>query len=300
MTDKIIRNASLEEIEKLKKSTAVEGIPASQAQQATVTEIKSMKPKQSMFEPEPIPVKLPSGNKVVKRFLTPKNEVFVKRMGSQEEALFIKLVKAADEALINATMDSVIDNCLKTNISSGELSLIDKFAVFFKIIHATYGLIDMEIMHDGLPYNIKVNLETDLNTTYVPNDVEYPHPIKLKSYSFCDLIWYVKYPTIRDTQKFLQDESIDSMLYLTDRLEGTVTETTGEVRQVREEDYEEIIKWIDDDDRKAFKDFLAYFGGFGTQLNFKKSIKIENTNAHKEVEIELPLENIFKRILSIN
>ena len=67
------------------------------------------------------------------------------------------------------------------------------------------------------------------------------------SFSFCDLTWYVRYPTIRDTQKFLQDESIDSMLYLTDKLEGTVTEVTGEVRQVREEDYEEIIKWIDED-----------------------------------------------------
>jgi hypothetical protein len=306
--EKVIRNATPEDIEKLKRKDASEGIPVSKVKKENgkKAEVLDMylKPKKSIFEPDPFPIKLPSGNKVVKSGLTPKNEIYIKRMGSAEEGLFVKMIGSNDTKLINATMDAAIDNCIKSRIEASQLSLIDKFAVFFKIIDLTYGPIKTELKcsNCGTSYFQPLNLVKDLKIKYLPENYEYPRPIKIESFPGCNITWYVKYPTAGETQDFLTAETMTNMLILTDRIEGTLIDGDNGEREVQKSDYEDIISNLNDDDRKKFKDFLNDFGSHGVDLTIRKDFCTKSgCNLKDKVqEITFPFEAIFARILSIS
>jgi len=307
---KVVRNATIEDIEKMKKKEATEGVPASKVKSEEKKEEKKgqvidmmIKPKTSVFEPDPFPIKLPSGNKVVQSFLTSKNEIYVKRMGSIEEGLFMKTMGIDDPKIINATLDSVIDNCIKSRIESGSLSLIDKFAVFFKILDITYGKLPAKLQCNECKteYEEKIDLIKDIQTKYLPSNYEYPHPIEIVSYKDCKLTWYVKYPTMAETQIFLDNDTLRNMMIMTDRIEGTIKDLDGEMVDVQKQDYEPIITNLNEDDRQKFKDFLNDFGSYGTQLMIDKDF-CTNKNCgqfNKVQSVAFPFEAIFSKILSL-
>lgn len=303
--EKIVRNATLDDIEKLKSKNVVEGIPASKVEKIdeNINSPAMLKPKKSSFEPDPHPVKLPSGNKVVKRNLTDKNEIYVKRMGSIEENIFMKLLASdGSPKVLNSTIDSVIDNCIKTNINVAELSLIDKFAVFLKIIHLTYGNMKFTLTCNECKneYKVNINIDEDLKVKYINKNFEYPFPIKIESFKDCNLMWYVKYPTIRQAHLLIAGEvSDDAMILLTDKIEGTATKEDGGVREVTKEDYEDILTNIDVDDRKKFKDFIKEFGSYGVDMTLSKDFctNDECKLCNKKQDIDMPIDQIFSKII---
>lgn len=303
---RIIRNASLEEIEKLRMQESVPGKTESAVKsEAPKKEEKSdsiFKDKKSPFEPEPVPMRLPSGNIFVKNNLTPKNEIYVRRMGAVEENMFYKLLGATEMKIVNATIDAVMDNCIRSKIDVYDLALIDKLPIFFKIIKLTYGVIEIKQLCKscGVEHIFKFDPVSDLKITYVPSDLEYPKNIKVTSFPNAKINWFVLYPTIRQTSKFFDADMVDVMRMLTDRFEGTIVEN-GKEREITSEDYENILVNLNDDDRQTYRDFLNEFGSYGVQLALSKPFcKTKECELYeKPQEFDIPIEMIFARIIQL-
>ncbi len=303
---RIIRNASLEEIEKLRMQESVPGKTESAVKsEAPKKEEKSdsiFKDKKSPFEPEPVPMRLPSGNIFVKNNLTPKNEIYVRRMGAVEENMFYKLLGATEMKIVNATIDAVMDNCIRSKIDVYDLALIDKLPIFFKIIKLTYGVIEIKQLCKscGVEHIFKFDPVDDLTITYVPDGVEYPKKIELTSFPNAKIDWYVLYPTIRQTGKFFDSDMVDVMRMLTESFEGTIIEN-GKEREINREDYENILVNMNDDDRQQYRDFLNDFGSYGVQLTSSKPFcKVKECDMYeKQQEFDIPIEMIFARIIQL-
>lgn len=308
---RVIRNPSLEEIEQLKRSKATDGLTADEmaekieeAQPQTKQKTKAavtgdLKPKSSVFEPDPKPMKLVSGNKFIS---VPNNEIYVRRMGAAEESLFYQLLANNNIKAINTTMDAVIASCVKSNINVYDLSLIDKLPIFFKILDLTYGPIDVVFTCDECltEYHFSVDLVKDLKTKYLPASMILPHKIRLTSFPGAKIDWYVLYPTIQQSSDYMDATSIETLKMVTVRFEGTVNEN-GVDREVTEDDYQEIINNLNETDLEAFSKFENEFGSYSVDLDMKiklctnKSCTLNN----KEVAKELPIESIFDRIIRL-
>lgn len=306
---RVIRNPSLEEIEQLKRSKATDGMTAdemaekieeTQPKQKTKTvTIGGLKPKSSIFEPDPKSMKLVSGNKFIS---VPNNEIYVRRMGAAEESLFYQLLSNNNIKAINTTMDAVIASCVKSDINVYDLSLIDKLPIFFKILDLTYGPIDVTLMCDecGSEYNFSVDLVKDLKTRYLPASMTLPHKIHLTSFPGAKIDWYVLYPTIQQSSDYMDATSIETLKMVTVKFEGTITDN-GEEREITEEDYAEIINNLNENDLKAFAKFENEFGSYSVDLDMKvKLCTNKSCTLHgKEVTKELPIESIFDRIIRL-
>lgn len=316
--EKVLRNVSLDEIEALRKKDAVD---AMQDISSTSTETDNtpkkakkavegaieFKTASSVFEPKGEPVKLPSRNLFVKENLTANFEIYVKRMGSVEEAIFYNLMNTRDPQAINEAIDKVIDNCIKTKISAYDLCLIDKFTVFLKILHLTYGSIDVKLTCPdcNTAYEMNIDMVKDLVTKYLPDKFEYPRKIHLTTYDDkkFNLNWYVNYLTIGQANTVLIGEAnIDSMLLATDRIEGKFINSNGEEASPTQDDYAEILRYLNDEDRETYRAFMQEIGDYGTNFEIKNKFCPQKgciANTEKK-PIVLPPEQIFMRIIRIN
>lgn len=307
---KVIRNASLAELDSLKKRNAIPAVPKHLQEETinkTTTEsvLTSKKPNKSVFEPKAYPVKLPSRDFFInKEFLSDNYEILVRRMGSLEESLFFNMMTTDDPKVVNSTIDSVIDNCIKTNISVYDLSLIDKFTVFFKILDLTYGKFDIKVKcpECKLERNLEISLVDDLFTKYLPDNYQYPKIIKLKDVpSDFKINWYLRYMSIKQAQDFLASSSVDVMLELTEKIEGEFIDEDGQKAQVSKENYKDIVEFLGDTDRDEYKDFMNDFGSYGTEFKIKK-YHCENRacdNFVNQVPFEFPIDQIFERIFNL-
>lgn len=316
--EKVLRNVSLDEIEALRKKDAVDAmqdsVDAISDTSSVPKKVKKIidgeiefKPASSVFEPKGEPVKLPSRNLFIKENLTANFEIYVKRMGSVEESMFYNLLNTQDPQIINETIDNVIDNCIKTNISAYDLCLIDKFTVFLKILDLTYGPIDVKLTCPicNTTHELKINLVNDLVTKYLPNKFEYPRKIHLTTYdrNKFNLDWYVNYLTIGQSNKVLIKESnVDAMVLITDRIEGKFLNDKGEETTPTPNDHPEILRYLNEDDRETYRNYMQEIGGYGTNFELKnihcpQKGCIANTEKQPVV---LPPEQIFMRIIRIN
>lgn len=308
---RVIRNPSLEEIEQLKRSKATDGMTAEEMaekeevkpqQKPKITKLPTggeLKPKTSIFEPDPKPMKLVSGNKFIS---VPNNEIYVRRMGAAEESLFYQLLANNNIKAINTTMDAVIASCVKSDINVYDLSLIDKLPIFFKILDLTYGPIDVVFTCDEClgEYHFSVDLIKDLKIKYLPASMVLPHKIHLTSFPGAKIDWYVMYPTIQQSSDYMDATSIETLKMVTVRFEGTVNDN-GTIREVTEDDYAEMINNLNEDDLKALSKFENEFGSYSVDLDMKiKLCTNKSCTLHgKEVTKELPIESIFDRIIRL-
>jgi len=326
-TQKIVQkiyDSTLEDFEKLKEQKAVEGKTRSEAIEEEKEVLKEekkktprkngkkekkdlddiLKPASSMFEPDPEPVKLPSGDLFVSENLTEKNEVYVRRMSSIEENMFYELIGIDNPKAINNTIDRVIENCTRSDIDIYELSLIDKFSLFFKILDMTYGDVTVEETCEKCDnvYSFDVSLVKDTNTTYVPKNYEYPKKIKLTSFKDknANITWYLKYPTILQTNDFFGASILEAQKLITDKIEGTIVFNGTEIK-ITEEHYEDILKSLNEKDKDAYRDFLNEFGSYWTSVIIEKPF-CENKSCdlyNKPQKFEVPLEKIFEKIIKL-
>jgi len=302
----VIRNATLEDIEALKKKESVPAMTEAELKETQKTpeesQEPSLKPKTTRFEPDSVPVKLPSGKFAVQKYLTPNNEIMVRRMTAVEENMFYQLLGGADMKAINATIDLIMENCIKTNISTFELSLIDKLPVFFKILQLTYGnmVLDIECEKCKQKFPVPIDLVSDCKVLYVPDNYEYPKRITLETYPNSVIDWYVTYPTIKQSGKFFDADIIDVRRMLTHHIEGFITED-GKEKPITKEDYEAIVTNINQNDKNKYHDFLNEFGSFGTDLSISKSICDDKDCEMygRKQNMTLPVEDVFVKIIQL-
>ena len=299
--EKTVRNPSKEELEKLSQNQflTVQGVPVSAV---TEEEIDSDITKPiNEFEPQPVRFKLPSGRTTVKpKYLTDNNEFLVRRFTSIEESMF----KNFSDMDFLIAIEQQMDSCLKTNISLSDLSFIDKLPLYFFLIAITYGQyfeIDYECPVCQKSHLMKIDLQKDVidKFKYVPDDYEYPRVAKLSSFGG-DINAHMHFQTIGESNLIADKGTIlDQMLILIKKVTGT----TADGKTLTPEQRENIIKYLDDKDRKVFRKWIEEFGKFGTDLIIEKKICGNSAcEMNKKIEkILFPfadlMMNLIKRIV---
>jgi len=295
--EETIRNPSQKELDALADGgiKKVQAIPVSELDLEKVDE-DTLKPIDN-YEPNPVAFKLPSGKTTVRRkYLTDKNEVFIRRMGTSEEAMFKNFMNKDFLSAIEPQLDA----CLKTNIKVEELSFIDKIPMYIFLLAITYGkdfTVKCECQMCRKEYDVDIDLEKDAikKFKYIPDGFEYPKKIQLESYGG-DIVAHTYFQTIGENNLISDKGTIyDQMLTLMKRIEGTDKNDN----KVKEDDRENIIKFLSEADRKKFREWIAEFGEYGTDLMIKKKVcKNESCEfKNKEVELMLPVIDILMKLI---
>jgi hypothetical protein len=296
---KTVRNPSKEEMEKLSQSQQgilqVQGVPVSSV---TDEEIDSDITKTiDEFEPAPVKFRLPSGSTTVKKkYLTDNNEILVRRFTSIEESMFKKFSEAEFMLAIEPQMDS----CIKTNISVQDLSFIDKIPLYLFLIALTYGK-DFEIDYECevclKEFKMKIDLQKEVIDAfkYVPDGFEYPKIVKLDSLGG-DINAFMHFQTVGESNLISDKGTIlDQMLILIKKTTGTAA--SG--KTITPEQRESIVKFMDDKDRKKFRNWIEEFSKYGTSLVLNKSTCKNGAceMCDKKVEILLPLAQLMMTLI---
>lgn len=291
--EKKIRNPSMQEIDLLEngKSKDVEAVPVISLQKEDYDE--DIHKEINEFEPQPVYFRLPSGRTTVrKKYLTDKNEILVRRFTTIEESMFKNFGSQSFLLAIEAQMES----CIKTNIPLQELSFIDKIPLYIFILAMTYGKdfkIPCECEMCKREFNVDIDLQKDLldNLKYVPDDFEYPKKIKLVSYGG-DMTAHYNFQNIGQNNLITEKGTIlDQMLILTKRITGT--DENG--KTITDAQRENLVKFLNDEDRKNFRNWIMEFGEFGTDLMVSKKVCANSACEayNKEVKILFPFASVM-------
>ena len=272
--EKVLRNPTQEDFNKELEKTITNGVEITEEEKIQHQSI--LKPKTSIFEPDPVKFKLPSGNSVVKKeFLTENNEIFVRRFTVNEESIFQSYINTnidANNIDISAedfitTINKMLNLCIKTNINVEELSIIDKIPLFIFIIGISYGF-DHELnficSECGKVFKNKINLQKEIIINYLPYDYQYP-VINIKN---TDINIYLTYPLVKDEIVFIKTDVLTQIMLLISKITGHKPD--GNI--ITEEDYEDIIKNIPNNIKKEIKQFVEDYSIFGTQMIINKNI----------------------------
>jgi hypothetical protein len=244
--------------------------------------VGALKPKRSRFEPDPVKCHLISGPNYVSE-----GYIYVRRLNTEEES---KLTQIKDAASLNSIINSIFQTAIKTNISINEMPLIDKMYVFIFILNISYvkeikinDLISCEDCNDDYPYN--VNFIDDLKINKLDKNVA---PFKLslvsfdQSYELC-----FNLPRIKNENSIYNkdvSEIISSItIYLRDE-KGV---------DVPQEEWSEMLKWIDNEDKKKITEILTNVSSYGEKIN----LEINNCNNPscrlKGKTQKIPIEELF-------
>jgi len=293
MEGKTIRNPSEEEIKNLQRKDATVAKPKSK------NKVKNIN-KENMFEPEAVEFDLPSGSLII-----PGGKIKVRRMTTVEEGIFQETVSrmfqgSSDALNTSAFFDSLnraIDNCIKSDVSIYELSLIDKIPLFVFISAKTYGdKHDLElscpVCGDSSEFNIDLS---KLDTKIVPEDIEYPKEIELTSFDF-PVKMLIQYPVIGDEAIWTDDimRPVEQFLSLVYSAEGELPDGT----KIDEEHYIQIVENLNSDDKKIIKEWMNDFSQYGTNAYVNKKVcNNKECEKYKKIQrVAIPIENIFIKV----
>lgn len=293
MSEKVIRNISPEEFERMakgdgnkvtaKKKQVENKSSVIDADFSEDTDDKKDKYKLYQhllkgfeeFEPKPYPFKLVSGNKIIPaEKLTENNEIFVRRMSYTEKNEFLTLMAKTVqhgetiegiESFFKNSFNFIIKSCVKSNIDYEQLSEIDKIPLFLFIIGLTYGEYfpiskstkrEMGLSEDE---RIEVSLLNGLNIAYVPDSFEYPFRFKL-SYPDTNITMTMHYPRIKDEALlFSKGNGLTFIKNLVIKISGT--KKNG--NDVAKNDTDNIITYLPDEDIEAIRFKMKEFSEFG-------------------------------------
>ena len=298
--EKRIRNPSQDEMDKLAAGSeaqimTVEGTPVTSVPKDEVDEDYT-KPIDD-YEPDPVLFRLPSGTTTVsKKYLTNKNEILVRRLTTIEESMFKNFGNQDFLTAIEGQMDS----CIKTKISVQDLSFIDKLPLYMFLLALTYGkdfVVDQDCDYCRKTFPVKIDLQKDIldRIKYVPDDLEYPKKIKIDSYD-SDIFMHCTYQTIGENNLISDKGTIlDQMLTLVKKVSGT--DKSG--KTISAEDRENIVKFLNDKDRKKFRDFIVSFSEYGTDLMLKKKVCTNGSceACDKKVDMFLPVVSMMMDLI---
>lgn len=269
-----LRNPSPAEIaaaEKASKQTVTAQKATQQhepvAEEQSPSDLKEISP----WEPAPRPFRLPSGAKVVIENVTPDGKIYVRRMGNKEESLFGKL--KGGMSMIEV-LEGVFDGTIKSRISARDLSFIDISALFIFIMSITYGskmdfagIIDCPACGPNATIKKKekvisaiIDIVKDFEIKYLDDDFEYPMKVKMTTWPDSDITMNFGFPTVGNKTLFDDDRDIIEVIQdLVARINGT--KSNG--KQIEKKDWQDIICYMDQDDKQMIKDKLDNFATYG-------------------------------------
>ena len=316
--EKTIRNPSAEEIKKIATKDAVQGKskpihklvdlqnpkmkPTTQTNVSIINEVvqQGVNPlgmkESSAFEPEPVLFKLPSNN-----FILPHASIFVRRMTTVEEGFFQGVIQQMyDDKRLNTSafleaINRTLDNCIRSNVSVYDLSLIDKIPIFIKILTLTYGSkhkFMLTCMECGKAFEHELDI-SKLNVRSVPANYQYPKILPLKDSFKFPVTLTLSYPLIRDEALWTDDNATPVMKFVTmiQHAEGEMPDGTP----LSEEHFTSIASNLGDDDKKEIKKFIIEFSKFGSDIKTNTLVCLDNKCASykKKQEVIIPIETLF-------
>lgn len=280
--NKVVRNPTAEEIELMKNRDNAVVTPL------TVVESKNndewriingarVKNKKSRFEPEPISFKLVSRGITLKgdSSLGDDNEIYVRRLGTDEEAL-ISRIKDIDS--FNAIANQIFENCILSDIKINDIALIDKMHLFAFVNAISFSeKISLgNVTAESCPVckkekkkpEVTASILKDMSVTYVPKTFTSPYKFEIKSFPGYKIELQLSYPTIENEELFFEDsiESIAALKSLIVSWKGT--DDNG--NELKEDELDEVIRWMGADDKEAFTNNLTKFSDYGSTFSFSK------------------------------
>lgn len=233
-----------------------------------------LKPKKSYFEPDPVKFRLISGNYFIKNNLTKNNEIFVRPWNTEDE---LKITKIRNIEDFNRICNEIFQSCVKTDIDIYELALIDKLPLFVFILAITYGnkvpiksLMNCEICQNNDAIEVTVDLLKDLEYVYLPDDLEYPFTLHLSSYPKDNITIRYIYPSLKHEKFFIDNRSQENLF---DSLRHIIIEIKGKKangRDVTKNDLNDIIKFLNAEDKASIKRNIANISDYGMKLETEK------------------------------
>lgn len=313
MEEITLRNPSAEEIERLKKNDSIpkavimkkEDLENSNKTNSFSNNNSQIPMKKSEeFEPEPELFKLPSSNKVINdKYLTENKEIFVRKLSLKEEGIMGTISKGNS---FYKELNTILGNCIKTDISESLLSAIDKIPLIIFILGITYGRKYnigplSECKTCGETNEVILDIIKDLEIQYIPEDYEYPFKLNL-SYPDSDINLSFHYPRVMN-EEILENDS------LFEHIKSLIINITGVKKNgkpVSKEDWDAIITYLPQEDKDKITDFINEFSKFGIKLKTDKfSCKKAETEGKdqcemclKDKKINVDLERIFTMIAS--
>lgn len=295
-----IRNPTVEEIESLSRKKLNIGVVAAKPKIEHVNHDEDLVKPQDDFEPDPVLFELPSGQTTIsKKFLSDNNEILVRRFTTKEEAMFHDF----DKLPFSEAIEPQIDSCLKTNIPVGELSSIDKLAIYLFIIGKTYGQkFDVDVACEDCRKESKVkqiDIIEDIEIKKVPDNYEYPHKIEFETYKKernLDVTAYFRFPKIKEAG------IIDGTMNIYQQMQSLVVSIVNkDGHEFSEDEKEKIIANLNSNDRNKFRKFIQEFDEFGANLFIKNKKVCKNTKCstkyNKIQPFILPIENVLGDII---
>lgn len=200
----------------------------------------------------------------------PDDTIQIRRMTTVEETIFFDALKNIaenddEELIFNQALNKVIENCIRTDIYSGELNILEKAGIFIHILALSYGkkqTLDFQCASCNTNYTIDVDLLKDLIFNPIPKKYKYPFELELTSFTFPATIKY-RYPNISEESEFLAD--IDSKKIIS-QLIVEVKGTKPDGEEIVPEDYLDLVKALNSADNKKIKDSFKEFGTFGFSM----------------------------------
>lgn len=249
------------------------------------------------FEPDPVPFKLPSTNKVVQTGLTANGEIFVRRFSTEEES---KLANMKSNRDFFSILNQILDSCIKSDISVSALSEIDKIPLFLFLMGLTYGGEVNIGPINGCPTCtpntiVNINILDDLNIAYIPEDYEYPLKVKLNSVPEGEIVFH--FPRITNEATMFNDNGKDFSKQITE-LAIDIKAQKKNGQQVAKSEWEAVLKYIDNNDKGAVSKKLNEFSKFGLVMTIKKFNCSKGVDCDQTTKDSIPLD-LEKVMLSL-
>lgn len=323
MTEKTIKNISVEEMEKVGEADLVAGEnlkrPKNVEKPAVTTKYlcKMKEMGDSFFEPLPELFLLPTRNKIYNgEGITKDGSIYIRRFTTNEENMIQGMLvrdRNKDELTINGflhIMNDAIDACIKSDVSIYDLAIIDKIPLLVKLISMAYGkklevIIPCEKCEKE--HTISINLDKDFVVNYIDDKFIVPKTIELKKFPFPVEI-DLTIPTIEFEDAF-GGETID----LIEQFKAMIVDARGtkpDGTPITAADIPMIVQAIHKDDKELIKKYIDSYTHIGTDLQIKPIVLCDNTGtakekykdaceyAGKEVQPTIPLRFLLNALIS--
>ena len=260
-----------------------------------------LKPKKSYFEPDPVPYKLISGKHFIKKNLTSNSEIFVRPWSTEEE---LKLTKINGVEDFNKICNEIFSASIKSDIDIYELSIADKLPLFIFILVITYGskvsvkkLLECEICENDETIDVSIDLIKDLEYKYMPDDLEYPFSIKLKSYPKDNIAIKYVFPSLKH-EKFFVDSFNSKSDNLFESFRHIIVEFKGHKangKEISKNELSDVIKFLNAEDKLTIRKNINEMSNYGLRLETDRyTCSKENCVYNKErKKIFLTFESIL-------
>ena len=286
-----IRNPSQEELNKLLNKNVEEiNLKSSSSHEENIPSIitaNDLKPKKSRFEPNSLKCNLISGVNYV-----PDGYIYVRRLNTEEES---KLSQIKDVESLNSTINNIFQTAIKSNISISDMPLIDKMYVFAFILNISYvkeiqinDLIQCEDCNDNYPYN--VDFISDLKINSLEKN-KIPFKVTLNSFD-------QKYELCFNLPKIKNENSINNK-----EVSEIISSLTLYLRDengldVPQEEWSELLKWINTDDKKKIVEILGDVSSYGESINLEVNKCMNPGCRLKGKTKKISIEELFAKMFS--